>query len=64
MEYVRKNLPPLCSKTVCNVKCRADDLVSFLTSSSALRLCVWLFDDGDFWLLYLNKRFLLAFRAI
>ena len=45
-------------------KRRADDLVSFLTSSSALRLCVWLFDDGDLLLSYFNKRFLLAFRAI
>ena len=38
--------------------------MSFLTSSSALRLCVWLFDDGDLLLSYFNKRFLLAFRAI
>ena len=35
----------------------------YLTGSSALRLCVWLFDDRYVFLSYRNKRLLLAFRA-
>ena len=38
--------------------------MSNLTGSSALRLCVRLFDDCYLLLLYRNKRFMLAFRAI
>ena len=36
----------------------------YLTGSSALRLCVWLSDDGYFQITYINQCFLLAFRAI
>ena len=38
--------------------------MSDLTGSSALRLCVWLFDDGNFLLLDRNKCFLLTFWTV
>ena len=39
-------------------------ICDLLTSSSALRLCVRLFDDCYFLLPYSNKRFLLTFRVV
>ena len=35
-----------------------------LTCSSALRLCVWLFDNDNILLLYADKCFLFALRAV
>ena len=38
--------------------------MSYLTSSSALRLCVWLFNDCYLQILCFNQGFLLAFRTV
>ena len=44
-------------------KQRADKLW-LLTISSALRLCVWLFDDGYLKFFYFNQTIVLTFRAV
>jgi len=38
--------------------------VSFLTSSSALRLCVWLFDDAQLEIFNFYQKLLFAFRTV